>query len=103
MPSPFPSVVPTPSDVARTLAQRIRVLRLARDWKRDTLAAKSGVSAPTIKRFEATGTIRLDGFLRICAALDRLPELERLLLPPPATSIAELERKEAPLPKRGRR
>ena len=55
------------------------------------------------KRFELTGTITLDGFLRICEALDRLPELERLLVPPTAVSMAELERTEKPLPKRGRR
>jgi transcriptional regulator with XRE-family HTH domain len=103
MPSPFPTVVPTPGEVARTLGVRVRALRLARDWKRDTLAAKSGVSVSTIKRFELTGTISLDGFLRICEALDRLSELERLLVPPSAVSMAELERKEKPLPKRGRR
>jgi transcriptional regulator with XRE-family HTH domain len=103
MPSPFPTVVPTPGEVAQTLAVRVRALRLARDWKRDTLAAKSGVSASTIKRFELTGTISFDGFLRICEALDRLAELERLLVPPSAISIAELERMERPLPKRGRR
>jgi transcriptional regulator with XRE-family HTH domain len=85
------------------LAARIRALRLARNWKRDTLAARSGVSASTIKRFERTGTIALDGFLRICEALDRLPELERLLVPPPAGSLAELERKEKPPRRRGRR
>jgi len=101
MARPFPTVVPTPAEVARALGARMRALRLARDWKRDTLAARSGVSAATIKRFELTGTIALDGFLRICEALDRLPELDRLLVPAPA-SMAELERKEEPLPKRGR-
>lgn len=97
----FPSVAPTPGDVARTLADRVRTLRLAQNWKRDTLAARSGVSAVTIKRFESTGTIALDGFLRLCEALGHLPELDRLLVPAPA-SMAELERAQKPLPKRGR-
>ncbi len=98
----FPTLVPTPDEVARALASRVRALRLGRNWKRDTLASRSGVSVPTIGRFERTGTIGLDGFLRICEALDRLGEIERLLVPPPAASISELERKEKPLPKRGR-
>ena len=97
----FPSIAPTSGEVARTLADRVRALRLAQNWKRDTLAAKSGVSAPTIKRFEGTGTITLDNFLRLCEALGRLPELDRLLMPAP-TSMAELERARRPLPKRGR-
>lgn len=97
----FPSVAPTPGEVARTLAERVRALRLAQNWKRETLAERSGVSAPTIKRFESTGTITFDNFLRLCEALGRLHELDRLLVPAP-TSMAELERSEKPLPKRGR-
>jgi HTH-type transcriptional regulator / antitoxin HipB len=95
------SIAPTPGEVARTLADRVRALRLAQNWKRDTLAARSGVSAATIKRYERTGVITLDGFLRLCEALGRLPELDHLLVPAP-TSMAELERAERPLPKRGR-
>jgi HTH-type transcriptional regulator / antitoxin HipB len=97
----FPSIAPTPGEVARTLADRVRALRLAQNWKRDTLAARSGVSAATIKRYERTGIIALDGFLRLCEALGRLPELDRVLVPAP-TSMAELERAQRPLPKRGR-
>lgn len=103
MPGPFPEIVPTPTEVARALGRRVESLRLARSWKRDTLAARSGVSASTIKRFERTGTITLDGLLRLCAALDRLTDFERTLEPPPAASLAELERSERPPPRRGRR
>ncbi len=102
MPTSLAALVPTPDEVARTLASRIEALRLLRSWKRDTLAAKSGVSSASLKRFERTGKVSLDSFLRLCEALERLAELDRLLLPPAARSIAELERNEKPLPKRGR-
>ena len=99
---PLPTVIPTAGEVARSLGARVRALRLGQNWKQETLAARSGVSVPTIKRLELTGTITLDGFLRICEALDRLRDFDHLLVSPP-TSMAELERKEAPLPRRGRR
>ena len=93
----------TPSEVASGLAARVRSLRLARNWKRDTLAARSGVSAASLKRFERTGQISLDALLRLCDALDRLSELDRILQPPAVRSMKELEQvADERLPRRGR-
>ena len=80
-----------PEEVERQLADRIRALRLRNDWKQSTLAARSGVSLPTVRRYERTGRTTVKNLLRLCHALGRLDEFAELLLPPRASSIAELE------------
>ena len=86
------------------LAGRIKQLRLARDWKRETLAERAGISAGTVKRFETTGQIALDNLLRLALALDCLEQFEAVFAPPVARSLAELERRdEARQRQRGRR
>lgn len=94
----------TPDEVARSLARRVKELRLAAGWKQATLAARSGVTLASLKRFEYTGKAALENLLRLCHALGRLDEFDRLLRPPAARSLAELEaRASVPIPKRGRR
>lgn len=93
----------TPAEVATELTNRIRTLRLLRNWKRETLATRSGVNVHTLKRFERTGQISLEAFLKLCDALERLDDLEHILEPPPARSMKELERlAERRPPRRGR-
>jgi len=94
-----------PTEVARRLAQRLRALRLQRNWKRDTLAKRAGVSPASLKRFENSGEVSLGNLLKLCHALGRLGELDDLLQPPVVRSLAELEQraKSPPTPKRGRK
>ena len=93
-----------PGEMADMLAGRLRTLRLLTGLKRSTLAAKADVSPASLKRFETTGKASLGNLLKLAHALGRLAEFEKLLLPPPASSIAELEERSArPIPKRGRR
>lgn len=100
---PFPDPLRTPTDVASDLASRVRALRLARNWKRDTLAARAGVSAASLKRFERTGKVSLEALLKLCDALERLDELDRILQPAAVRSMKELEQlAEERRPKRGR-
>ena len=85
------------------LGDRAKALRLGRGWTRETLASRAGVSASSLKRFETTGKASLKLVLKVASALGRLDEFGRLLQPPPARSIEELERRAAkPIPKRGR-
>lgn len=92
-----------PAEMGRSLADRVRVLRLQKNWKRDTLARRAGVSSASLKRFETTGSASLDLVLKVAHALARLDEFGGLFSPPPARSIEELERRaEKPAPKRGR-
>ncbi len=92
----------TPEDVARQLAERVKALRLRRNWKRATLAERSGVSEASVKRFERTGHISLENLLKLAFTLDRLEELTSLFVPAPAASIQELEASQEKAPKRGR-
>lgn len=92
-----------PAELAALIAQRARALRLARNWTRGTLALRAGVTAASLKRFETTGKASLELVLKVSHALARLDEFERLLQPPAALSIEELERRAAgPARKRGR-
>lgn len=94
----------SPADVATDLATRLRELRLLRNWTRATFAARAGVTAASLKRFENTGKASLDLVLRVALALDRLDELDGLFQPPSARSIAALEALTSrPRRKRGRR
>ena len=54
-------------------------------------------------RFESSGQITLENLLKLAHALDALDAFEAVFIEPPATSIAELERRPAPVRRRGRR
>ena len=93
----------TPVEMGKSLADRAKALRLTKGWTRGTLAQRAGVSAASLKRFETTGKASLELVLKVARALARLEEFRKLLQPPEARSIEELERRAAkPLPKRGR-
>src|ERR1035437_1599413 len=83
----------TPAEMGKLLASRVRDRRLLKGWKRLTLAARAGVSAASLKRFETTGMASLDHLLRIAHTFGRLRELEKLLVPPTAQSLTELEQR----------
>jgi transcriptional regulator with XRE-family HTH domain len=94
----------TPEQVSKTLAARVKALRLGRGWKQITLARRSGVSLASLRRFEESGRVSLQSLLNLAFALNRLDDFDALLQPPRASSIAELEAAEKrPAPrKRGR-
>jgi HTH-type transcriptional regulator / antitoxin HipB len=94
----------TVDEAERQLARRVRELRLLAGWKQATLAARSGVTLASLRRFERTGQVSLRSLLRLCHAMGRLDEFDQLLRPPAARSLAELEaRTSSPMPKRGRK
>lgn len=93
----------TPEQVGAGLAHRMRKLRLARGWRQLTLAERSGVSLGSLRRFETSGRVSLQNLLKLAFALRRLDDFDTLFLPPPASSMAELESAQAkPARKRGR-
>lgn len=102
-PRPSPQLsLHTPTDIQHRLSGRLRALRLRLGWKQVTLADRSGVSLPTIRRFESGGPITLANFLRLVHALGRLDELADVFEPSLIRSIAELESEQPPR-QRGRR
>jgi transcriptional regulator with XRE-family HTH domain len=93
----------TPGEIARLLAGRVRALRLQRGWTQKELAARSGLTLPTYRRFERTGRISLDRLLKVAVVLDCRVGFDQIFTLPPAHSLAELaERTQHPTRKRGR-
>ena len=80
-----------PDEAARRLADHVRAERLRQELTQDSLAKRSGVSLPTIQRYERTGQTTVENLLKLCHALGRLDEFAELLAPPPASSLSELE------------
>jgi HTH-type transcriptional regulator/antitoxin HipB len=96
--------IQTPDEAARALANRVKRLRLMQGFKRETLAHRAGVTVASLKRFETTGKASLELLLKVVFALGRLDEFVDLLQPPPARSMADIERQShLALPKRGTR
>ena len=89
-----------PEDLARQLGDRAQARRLAANLTRKTLSERSGVPASTIRKFEATGIIRLVGLLQLADALDCLDDFSKLFPAKLAMSIDEFV---APARKRGRK
>lgn len=85
-----PIQIHSPDEIVRQLAQRVRAERLRRAWKQQTLAERSGVSLPTIRRYERTGRTSVENLLKLCHALGQLDAFDDLLKPPPISSLAEL-------------
>lgn len=83
----------TPTAVARLLGERVVELRLTRNWKRETLAQRAGVSLPTLRRLETTGQASLASLLKVALALGCLEQFEQVLIPPPARSFTELDQR----------
>ena len=81
----------TPEQVGRSLAARLKTLRLAKGWKQATLAERSGVSLASLRRFEASGQVSLQHLLALAFALNRLDDFDALFQAPRASSLAELE------------
>lgn len=91
----------TPEEISQLLAARLKELRLVKRWKRCSLAERSGVTEASLKRFEQTGKVSMENFLKLVFALGRVDEMETLLKPPRARSIKELEQQEKETPRRG--
>ncbi len=97
----MPYSLHTPEEMSQKLAKRLKSLRLQKRWKRSTLALRSNVTEASLKRFEQTGKVSMENFLKLVFALDRLEELQTLLQPAVANSIKELEEIEQKKPRRG--
>ncbi len=71
----------TPKQVMLQLGERVRQLRKVKKISRQELADRSGVPAPTLRKFEQTGIISLESLLKLVTILGRLEEFEQLLEP----------------------
>lgn len=71
-------VLRTPDDVRQEIAERFKARRLSQAVTQRELAARSGMSLGSLKRFETTGLIALDSLLRLALALGCLEDFERI-------------------------
>ncbi|MCD6185577.1 MAG: helix-turn-helix transcriptional regulator [Deltaproteobacteria bacterium] len=91
----------TPKETSKNLSIRLKELRLLKKWKRSTLAKRSGVTESSLKRFEQTGKVSMENFLKLVFTLGRLDEIDALLIPPTAQSLEDLKKSEKIISKRG--
>jgi transcriptional regulator with XRE-family HTH domain len=87
------SLLLTPTDVERSLAQRLRAARKSRGWTQEELASRSGLGVATVARLERNGQGQLRSLVLLCAALGRLDTFDGVLAEAPPTSLEELRRR----------
>lgn len=66
----LPLTLQTPKEIALELAQRVKALRLDREWTQEELAGRAGIALATYQRFERTGRISLERLLKLAVVLD---------------------------------
>ncbi|MCC6997677.1 MAG: helix-turn-helix transcriptional regulator [Deltaproteobacteria bacterium] len=59
----------SPAAIAADLAARARARRLEANLTQQGLATRAGISLGSLKRFERTGAVSLQGLIRIAVAL----------------------------------
>ncbi|MDA3918517.1 MAG: helix-turn-helix domain-containing protein [Deltaproteobacteria bacterium] len=91
----------TPQEMSLQLAGKLKALRLSKKWKQSTLAKRSGVTQASLRRFEQTGKISMENFLKLIHALGRLDEMESLMERPAVKSLNDLRAMEGHTAKRG--
>lgn len=67
-----------PDEILEEIAEKVRLLRKKRSLSQQQLAAKSGVSLGSLKRFESTGQVSLASLLNIALVLGHLNDFEAL-------------------------
>ena len=80
----------TPNDIAKELVEKIKQHRKKLKISQTQLAAKSGVSLGSIKRFESKYEISLNSFIKILIALNLEQDLENLFTQKCYNSIEEV-------------
>lgn len=78
------------TEINNDIAQKIVRLRKRKKITQKQLAARSGVSLGSLKRFEQSGEISLQSLTKIAIALDVENELEDLFNNVPFASIKEV-------------
>lgn len=80
----------TAEELDQKLAKRVRNIRKRRSISQEKLAAMSGVSYGSIKRFETTGQISLISLTKIAMAFGIADELRTIFSQVPYRNIQEV-------------
>ncbi len=80
----------TPSDVTKRLAEKLKTIRKRKKITQEQLAGRSNVSYATLRKFERTGQISLESFVKLSMELGVINEINNLFSSPVYTSIEEV-------------
>ena len=83
-------ILDMPSDIAIRLATKLKSIRKRRKITQKQLAARSNVSYATLRKFEKTGQISLESFIKLSMELGLTSELNNLFSTPVYNSIEEV-------------
>ena len=86
----FNQTIYAPSDIAKELAARLKKTRKRKKITQHQLASRSNVSYASICRFEQTGLISLEAFIKITMELGVDDEIRELFTRPVYSSIEEV-------------
>lgn len=96
----------TAAKAQKKLAEHARARRLQMELTQEGLAERSGVALPTLRKFERTGALSLESFLKLHMVLGGLEDILK------ATQVKDtlfssiddvLEESDSPTRKRGKR
>lgn len=80
----------TPTDITKELAAKIKSVRKRKKITQKQLAARSNVAYATLRKFEQTGQISLESFVKIVMELGMTSEIDNLFSKPIYNSIEEV-------------
>ncbi|MCR4793522.1 MAG: helix-turn-helix transcriptional regulator [Lachnospiraceae bacterium] len=80
----------TPQDVMLRLAGRMKSVRKRKKITQKQLAARSNVSYASLRKFEQTGQISLESFIKLSMELGLINEINDLFTEPVYASIEEV-------------
>lgn len=86
----FDQILFGPSDVAKDLASRLKSIRKRKKITQRQLASRSNVSYASLCRFEQTGLISLESFIKLTMELGVVDEIKELFRRPVYSSIEEV-------------
>lgn len=79
-----------PSDVGLELARRLKGIRKRKKITQQQLASRCNVSYASLCRFEQTGLVSLESFIKISMELGVIDEVKALFTHPVYSSIEEV-------------
>ena len=86
----YDRILYAPSDVALELAKRLKAIRKRKKITQHQLASRSNVSYASLCRFEQTGLISLESFIKLSMELGVIDEVRELFTRPVYSSIEEV-------------
>lgn len=91
----------TPKEDREKIGKKFKEIRLAQNLKRETLALRAGVSESSLKRFELSGEVSLESFIKISNVLNVRSWIQSVFEEEYFTSLDEIMTAKKKTKKRG--